>query len=174
MYVTERSRLGKTTYCSSLPRSADRDHPHDRSAPGSAGRAGSALPLAPADPHRPARPRHIDHLSHDPSVNSGNDPATKTSRHRLAGLDLEDQPGQGLRQTATRWRPGKSRSRSHRSQRSSTAGHTQQWLSIVEVLGASRGTSPLIIEDLDVYPKLHRTTGVPTLIPEEPYFRDPR
>ena len=41
-------------------------------------------------------------------------------------------------------------------------------LSIVEVLGASRGKSPLIIEDLDVYPQLPRTTGAPTLNSEEP------
>ncbi|WP_186367327.1 hypothetical protein [Kocuria salsicia] len=70
--------------------------------------------------------------------------------------------------TETRWRPGKSRRRSHRSQRSSASGHTQLWLSIVEVLGASRGKSPLIIEDLDVYPQLPRTTGAPTLNSEEP------
>src|SRR5690606_6469742 len=70
--------------------------------------------------------------------------------------------------TATRWRLGKSRRRSHRSQRSSASGHTQLWLSIVEVLGASRGKSPLIIEDLDVYPQLPRTTGAPTLNSEEP------
>src|SRR5690606_30761340 len=70
----------------------------------------------------------------------------------------------------TRWRLGKSRRRSHRSQRSSASGHTQLWLSIVEVLGASRGKSPLIIEDLDVYPQLPRTTGAPTLNSEEPLF----
>ena len=32
----------------------------------------------------------------------------------------------------------------------------------------SRGKSPLIIEDLDVYPQLHRPTGAPTLNSEEP------
>jgi len=41
-------------------------------------------------------------------------------------------------------------------------------LGIVEVLGASRGKSPLIIEDLDVYPQLPRITGAPTLNSEEP------
>src|SRR5690625_1713552 len=71
--------------------------------------------------------------------------------------------------TATRWRLGKSRRRSHRSQRSSAFGHTQLGLGIVEVLGASRGKSPLIIEDLDVCTQLRRTTGAPTLSSEEPF-----
>src|SRR5690606_21260447 len=62
----------------------------------------------------------------------------------------------------------KSRRKSHRSQRSSASGHTQLWLGIVEVLGASRGRSPLIIEDLDVYLQLPRDTGAPTLNSEEP------
>lgn len=37
----------------------------------------------------------------------------------------------------------------------------------------SRGKSPLIIEDLDVYPQLHRPTGAPTLNSEEPDFSGP-
>jgi len=41
-------------------------------------------------------------------------------------------------------------------------------LGIVEVLEISGGRSPLIIEDLDVYPQLPRTTGAPTLNSEEP------
>ncbi|WP_330445788.1 hypothetical protein OH817_08370 [Kocuria rhizophila] len=41
-------------------------------------------------------------------------------------------------------------------------------MGIVEVLGASRGKSPLIIGDLDVYPQLPRITGAPTLNSEEP------
>jgi hypothetical protein len=44
-------------------------------------------------------------------------------------------------------------------------------LSIVEVLDASRGKSPLIIEDLDVYSPLPSTTGVPTLNSEEPLIQ---
>lgn len=44
-------------------------------------------------------------------------------------------------------------------------------MGIVEVLGASRGKSPLIIGDLDVYPQLPRITGAPTLNSEEPYMR---
>src|SRR5699024_2746787 len=55
------------------------------------------------------------------------------------------------------------------SQRSSAFGHTQLGLGIVEVLGASRGKSPLIIEDLDVCTQLRRTTGAPTLSSEEPF-----
>src|SRR5699024_12225049 len=70
--------------------------------------------------------------------------------------------------TATRWRRGKSSRTSHRSQRSSASGHTQLWLGIVEVLEISGGRSPLIIEDLDVYTQLPRTTGAPTLNSEEP------
>ncbi len=42
--------------------------------------------------------------------------------------------------------------------------------SIVEVLGASRGKSPLIIGDLDAYLQLPRTAGAPTLSSEEPLF----
>jgi len=41
-------------------------------------------------------------------------------------------------------------------------------LGIVEVLEISGGRSPLIIEDLDVYPQLPRITGAPTLNSEEP------
>src|SRR5699024_11023902 len=41
-------------------------------------------------------------------------------------------------------------------------------LGIVEVLEISGGRSPLIIEDLDVYPQLPRPTGAPTLNSEEP------
>ena len=44
-------------------------------------------------------------------------------------------------------------------------------MGIVEVLGASRGKSPLIIGDLDVYPQLPRITGAPTLSSEEPKCR---
>src|SRR5690606_4399170 len=67
--------------------------------------------------------------------------------------------------TATRWRLGKSRRRSHRS---SASGHTQLWLGIVEVLEISGGRSPLIIGDLDVYLQLPRASGAPTLNSEEP------
>lgn len=44
---------------------------------------------------------------------------------------------------------------------SSAAGHTQLLLGNVEVLGASRGESPLIIADLNAYPELRRSTGAP-------------
>jgi hypothetical protein len=44
-------------------------------------------------------------------------------------------------------------------------------LGIVEVLGASRGQIPLIIEDLDVYRQLPSTTDAPTLNSEEPGIR---
>ncbi|MGP5611626.1 hypothetical protein ACTXON_12115 [Brachybacterium alimentarium] len=40
---------------------------------------------------------------------------------------------------------------------------------LVEVLEISGGRSPLIIEDLDVYPQLSRVTGAPTLNSEEPH-----
>jgi len=43
-------------------------------------------------------------------------------------------------------------------------------LGIVEVLEISGGRSPLIIEDLDVYTQLPRTTGAPTLNSEEPLY----
>ena len=41
-------------------------------------------------------------------------------------------------------------------------------MGIVEVLEISGGRSPLIIEDLDVYPQLPDATGAPTLNSEEP------
>ena len=44
-------------------------------------------------------------------------------------------------------------------------------MGIVEVLEISGGRSPLIIEDLDVYPQLPDATGAPTLNSEEPVKR---
>src|SRR5690625_256468 len=70
--------------------------------------------------------------------------------------------------TEARWRLGKSRRRSQRSQRPSASEQAHVELGIVEVLEISGGRSPLIIEDLDVYPQLPRPTGAPTLNSEEP------
>ena len=75
--------------------------------------------------------------------------------------------------TATRWRLGKSRRTSHRSQRLSASAHGQLWLGIVEVLEISGGRSPLIIGDLDVYTQLPDPTGAPTLNSEEPVIGVP-
>ncbi|RCS79060.1 hypothetical protein CIK72_10855 [Brachybacterium alimentarium] len=47
-------------------------------------------------------------------------------------------------------------------------------MGIVEVLEISGGRSPLIIEDLDVYPQLPRITGAPTLNSEEPVNAEDR
>src|SRR5699024_3453393 len=73
--------------------------------------------------------------------------------------------------TEARWRVGKSRRRSQRSQRPSASEQAHVELGIVEVLEISGGRSPLIIENLDVYPQLPRPTGAPTLNSEEPAIR---
>ena len=51
--------------------------------------------LAPPDPHGPVRPRSVDHRGHDPAVTSGDRTASRAARDRIAGLDLEKEPGPG-------------------------------------------------------------------------------
>ena len=123
--------------------------------------------LAPPNPHRTTRPRSIDHLDHHPAMTGGDDPAAGASGHWIAGLHLEHQPGPGLRDChQMKAREVQENVASLAAIEPSEQAHVE--LGIVEVLEISGGRSPLIIEDLDVYPQLPRITGAPTLNSEEP------
>ena len=75
------------------------------------------------------------------------------------------------RATETRWKPSKSTSRSHRSQRPGDTEQQQAGSDTAEVLDDSGSRRPLIIKDLNPYPQPPTNTHSPTLNPEEPVFR---
>ena len=72
------------------------------------------------------------------------------------------------RATEIRWKPSKSTSRSHRSQRSSDTEQQQVGRDTARGPEDSGGRSPLIIKDLDLYPQSPANTPSPTLNSEEP------
>ena len=114
------------------------DRPHTQTRPGSTHRvvllsesrdlAGvfAAYPasLKPPEPCRDTGPGRVDHLHHHTPVTLSNHPTTRAASTAITGLSVEHQSLR-LRATLIRWKPSKSMSRSHRSQRSSETERQQ-------------------------------------------------